>query len=226
MGQVRHGSARTTAAVRRAIQQSQERVNTPAERYAIDPKTVAKWKQRTAVHDAPMGPKPPRSTALTREQEAMCVAFRRPTGWPLDDGLDAWHSSIPHPTRSAWPRCVQRHGISRLPEGDGDIRTKKKVKKDPLGSFHLDMAEVHTAEGRLSLFGAIDRARTCALAERHEKATGRIAANFLRALIAALPSKIHTVLTEHGTPFTALAHFRKGADQPDDVQPPAGLYLM
>ncbi|BFU93078.1 MAG: hypothetical protein NTAFB01_43360 [Nitrospira sp.] len=85
MGQVLHGSAATTAAVRRAIQQSQESLNRLAERYDITPKTVAKWKKRTHVEDAPMGPKQPRSTVLTPEQEAACVAFRKQTRLPLDD---------------------------------------------------------------------------------------------------------------------------------------------
>jgi hypothetical protein len=42
MGHLRHGSARTTAAVRRAIQHSQERIGRLAARYHVDPKTVAK----------------------------------------------------------------------------------------------------------------------------------------------------------------------------------------
>jgi hypothetical protein len=46
-----------------------------AKRYDLNPKTVAKWKKRRHVHDAPMGPKQPRSTVLTQEQEAMIVAF-------------------------------------------------------------------------------------------------------------------------------------------------------
>ena len=44
MGQVLHGSATTTEAVRRAIQHSQASLRTLAKRYGIDPKTVAKWK--------------------------------------------------------------------------------------------------------------------------------------------------------------------------------------
>jgi transposase InsO family protein len=36
----------------------------------------------------------------------------------------------------------------------------------------------------------------------HEKATRRIAADFLRALIAAVPYTVHTVLTDNGTHFT------------------------
>jgi hypothetical protein len=45
MGQLQHGSARMTAAVRRAIQQSQESRTTLAEREHLNPKTGAKWKR-------------------------------------------------------------------------------------------------------------------------------------------------------------------------------------
>jgi hypothetical protein len=226
MGQVLHGSARTTAAVRRTRQPSQERLNTLAERYAITPKTVAQWKRRAYVHDAPMGPKEPHSTVLTKAQAAMCVACRRHTLLPLDDGLDAVQDSIPHLTRSTLHRCDQRHGISRLPEVEGDQPAKSQVKKYPRGYFQIDMAAVHTAEGRLSLFGAIDRARTCAFAALHAQATRRLAANCLRALIAAVPDTIPTVLTDNGTQCPALTDFRQGADQQEDVQPPEGLSLI
>ena len=49
MGQVLHGSARTTEAIRRAIQHSQASLRTLARRYGINQKTVAKWKRRTSV---------------------------------------------------------------------------------------------------------------------------------------------------------------------------------
>ena len=42
MGQVLHGSATTTEAVRRAIQHSQESLRALAKRYGVNPKTVAK----------------------------------------------------------------------------------------------------------------------------------------------------------------------------------------
>ena len=45
MGQVLHGCATTTEAVRRAIQNSQESLRSLAKRYGINQKTVAKWKQ-------------------------------------------------------------------------------------------------------------------------------------------------------------------------------------
>jgi transposase-like protein len=149
MGQLLHGSARTTAAVRRAIQHSQESLAKLAKRYDLNPKTVAKWKKRTQVHDAPMGPKQPRSTVLTVEEEALMVAFRKHTLLPLDDCLYALQGTLPHLTRSALHRCLQRHGISRLPDMAGEQPAKKQFKSSALGSFHSEIAEVHTAEGQL-----------------------------------------------------------------------------
>ena len=99
-------------------------------------------------------------------------------------------------------RCLQRHGISRLPEIEGDKEPKKRFKSYPIGFFHIDIAEVHTEEGRLYLFVAIDRTSKFAFAQLHEKATRRVAGDFLRALIALVPYKVHTVLTDNGTHFT------------------------
>ena len=79
MGQVLHGSATTTEAVRRAIQDSQESPRVLARRYGINPKTVAQWKKRKPVKDRPTGPKVPHSTVLSLEEEAVIVAFRRHT---------------------------------------------------------------------------------------------------------------------------------------------------
>lgn len=60
-----------------------------SKRYGINPKTVAKWRQRTSVADQRTGPKDPRLTVLSPEQEAIVVAFRRHTLLPLDDCLYA-----------------------------------------------------------------------------------------------------------------------------------------
>jgi hypothetical protein len=200
-GQLLHGSATTTEAVRRAVQTGQESVRALARRYGISP-TVQKWRQRSSISDAPMGPKQVRSTVLTLEEEAVVVAFRRHTLLPLDDCLDALQPTIPHLTRSSLHRCLQRHGISRLLEVAGDRPAKKKFKAYSIGYFHIDIAEVHSEEGRLNLFVAIDRTSKFAFAQLHEKATRRVAGDFLRALIAVVPYKIHTVLTDNGTHVT------------------------
>lgn len=82
MGQIHHGSATTTAAIRRAIQHSQESLRVLAKRYGINQKTVAKWKKRPSVADLPAGPKKAHSTVLSLEEEALIVAFRRHTLLP------------------------------------------------------------------------------------------------------------------------------------------------
>lgn len=202
MGQVLHGSATTTEAVRRAIQDSQESLRKLARRYGINPKTVAKWKKRGSVAELRTGPKHPKSTVLSVDEEAIVVAFRRHTLLPLDDCLYALQATIPHLTRSSLHRCLQRHGISRLPEVDGDKPVKRKFKSYPIGFFHIDIAEVRTAEGKLYLFVAIDRTSKFAFVELHEKATTRVAADFLKALLQAVPYRVHTVLTDNGTHFT------------------------
>jgi hypothetical protein len=68
VGEILHGSARTTEAVRRAIQHSPESLRTLAKRYSSDPKTVAKWKKRIAVNDLPTTPKDAKSTILSIEE--------------------------------------------------------------------------------------------------------------------------------------------------------------
>ena len=142
MGQVLHGSARTTAAIRRALQRSEESVRALTRRYGISPTTVQKWRKRETVVDRPMGPAEPHSTTLSLEQEAMIVAFRRHTLLPLDDCLHALQPSIPGLTRSSLHRCLQRYGISRLPDLEGDKPAKRKFKSYPIGFFHMERAVV------------------------------------------------------------------------------------
>ena len=202
MVQVLHGRATTTAAVRRAIQHSQESLRLLAARYGINQKTVAKWKKRNSVADLPTGPKEPKSTSLSLEDEAIIVAFRRHTLLPLDDCLYALQTTIPHLTRSSLHRCLQRHGISRLPDVEEGRGIKRKFRAYPIGYFHIDIAEVRIAGGKLYLLVAIDRTSKFAYVELHEKATRRVAADFLLNLIKAVHYKVHTVLTDNGTHFT------------------------
>ena len=136
-----------------------------------------------------MGPKAPRSTVLTaEEEEAMAVAFRQHTLLPLDDCLDALQATF---SRSALHRCFQRHGISRLPEIAGDEPEKQPFKPYPIGYFHIDIAEVRTEEGKLHLFVAVDRTSKYAFAQLHMAANVKTVAGFPSALVEAVPYKIH-----------------------------------
>jgi transposase InsO family protein len=157
-----------------------------------------------------MGPKELRSTRLSKEEEAIIVAFRKHMLPPLDDCLYALQATIPRLTRSALHRCLQRHGISRLPEVEGDKPKRSRFKPYPIGFSHIDIAEVRTEEGKLYLFVAIDRTSKFAFAELYDRATRHTATAFLKALIKAVPYRIRIVLTDNGIQFCNLPKNRKG----------------
>ena len=59
--------------------------------------------------------------------------------------------SLPHLTHFSLHRRLQRHGIARLPEVDDAKPKQSRFKPYPIGFFHIDIAEVHTEEGRFYL---------------------------------------------------------------------------
>ena len=134
---------------------------------------------------------------LSEEEEAVVVAFRQHTLLPLDDCLYALQPTIPHLTRSSLHRCLQRHGISRLPDMDGDKPKKQRFKRYPIGFFHIDIAELRTTEGKLYLFVVIDRTSKFAVAQLVEKADRKTAWEFLELLLDTVPYRIHTILTDN-----------------------------
>jgi transposase-like protein len=75
MGQVLHGSATTTEAVRRAIQHSQESLRVLAKRYGINQKTVAKWYRNCLRHLAGS-----RGGAITAPTEPVKLPLNNRTG--------------------------------------------------------------------------------------------------------------------------------------------------
>lgn len=202
MGQILHPSAKTTAATRREIQNSEESIAKLAKRFGVNKKTIEKWKKRDFVHDCPMGPKNPRSLALSPEEEAACVAFRKTTRLPLDDCLYSMQDAIPKLRRSTLHGVFKRHGINRLCVNEEAPRAKKRFKNYEIGYFHVDIAEVRTQEGKIYLFAAIDRTSKYAYAELKEKCGKVEAAEFLRNLVNAVSYEIKTVLTDNGSQFT------------------------
>jgi len=210
MGQVLHGSARTTQAVRRAIQLRQESVRALAKRFGVSPTTVQKWRKRSTTADARMGPKEARSTVLTPEEEAFIVAFRRHTLLPLDDCLygssQRSHTSPDHrctdaSNGTASAVCRRRKATSRR-------RSASRTTRSDI--FHIDIAEVRTEQGKLYLFVAIDRTSKLAFAKLEKEANRYAASDFLRTLIEAVPYQIHTVLTDNGIQFCHAPRYRSG----------------
>ena len=128
----------------------------------------------------------------------MIVAFRRHSPLPLDDCLYALQPSIPHLKRLALHRCLQRHGISRLPNVEGDKPKGQQFKRYPIGFFHIDIAEVQTVEGKLYLFVGIDRTSKFAVTQLVDKANRKTAWEFLEHLLEAVTYHILIVLTDNG----------------------------
>jgi hypothetical protein len=75
MGQVCHGCATTTHAIRAAIQRSQATTAALSRELGVNVKTVEKWRKRETVEDRKTGPKQPSSTVLSADEEAMIALF-------------------------------------------------------------------------------------------------------------------------------------------------------
>src|SRR5580704_14315258 len=168
MASVLHGSARTTPRLRAEFQASKESSRALAARYGLNAKTVRKWRKRTTTADALMGPKKA-STVLTPAEEAIVVAFRQKTLLPLDDVLGCLRDAIPHLSRSALHRCLQRHGVSRLPIEETKEQ-RKRFKTYEIGYVHIDSCELRHADGKLVLFLAIDQVSKFTYVEFHNGA--------------------------------------------------------
>jgi IS30 family transposase len=88
-----------------------------------------------------------------------------------------------------------------LPDVEGDKPKRQKFKRYPIGFFHIDIAEVQTAEGKLYLFVGIDRTAKFAVAQRVATADRKTAWEFLQHMLEAVPCQVHTVLTDNGIQF-------------------------
>jgi transposase-like protein len=208
MASILHGSARTTPRVRAELQASQAKTSVLAKLYGLSRTTVTKWRARSTTADAPMGPRDPRSTVLTPVEEAMIVAFRQRTLLPLDDVMGCLRDSIPKLTRSSLHRCLERHGISRLPVDE--TKTKRgRFAETTIGYVHIDSCEFRHADGKLHMFLAIDRVSKFTFVAFYENAGMMNGAAFLRSVIEAFPYQIHTVLTDNGSGVALASHARK-----------------
>ncbi len=129
---------------------------------AIDPGTVATWRNPAAVEDSKAGPKDARSTGLAEAEDATIAAFRR--HMPLDDCLHALRPSVPYLTRSALHRHLRRRDISRPPDIGGDT-PKRQVRRHA--------ARRHAARGPSGSKGRAGGSRTSARGRPHRIRTDR-----------------------------------------------------
>ena len=140
----------------------------------------------------------------------MIVAFRQRTLLPLDDVMGCLRDQLPKLTRSSLHRCLQCHGISRLP-ADETTTKRGRFAETTIGYVPIDSCELPHADGKLHMFLAIDRVSKFTFVEFYDKAGKMNAAAFLAHAIEAFPYKIHTVLTDNGVAFADLPKNRKGA---------------
>ena len=117
--------------------------------------------------------------------------------------------AIPNLSRSALHRCLQRHGVSRLPVEETQER-RKRFKTYEIGYVHIDSCELRHADGKLVMFLAIDRVSKFTYVEFHDSAGKMEGSAFLKAVVEVFPYKIHTVLTDNGMAFADLPKNREG----------------
>src|SRR3954453_5095208 len=201
MGQVLHGSATTTEAIRRAIQHSKESLRALSRRYGINQKTVRKWKARSSVVDRRTGPKEPRSTVLSIEEEAVIVGFRRHTLLPLDDCLYALQPTIPHLTRSSLHRCLQRHGSAVLLKSKATSRQRKSSSLIRSASSTSTSPKCRRARESPPSSWRSTELRSSPSSNLPKKPIVLPHRPSWSPWSKAVPYKIHTVLTDNGIQF-------------------------
>ena len=103
----------------------------------------------------------------------MIVEFRQRTLLPLDDVLGCLKDTIPKLTRSSLHRCLERHGISRLPGSEDNASKRGRFADTTIGYVHIDICELRLAEGKINMFLAIDRVSKFTYVEFHENAGAR-----------------------------------------------------
>ena len=211
-----HKNARTTPAIRSAIQQSCLSISELARQFNLTPNTVRKWKKRPEgeVQDASSKPKR-MNTALAAWQEDIVVEIRKDLMLPLDDLLVCVRKFIePTMTRSSLLRLLKRHGVNNLNfmikeqkqcEGIPDKKPYKTFKDYEPGYLHVDvkyLPQMPDEKSRSYLFVARDRAtRWVHIAIKPDK-SAKSAKQFLQELTEKFPAKIHTILTDNGKEFT------------------------
>jgi transposase len=140
-----HPCATTTPSMRRAIQASEEKNVDLAKRLGVGRKTIAKWKARDSVSDERMGPKNPRSSLLSQEDEVIILAYRWRTRLPLNYCHRRLKRLMPKLSRSALYRCLKRYGLGKventLPRRRNPIVASDWLALTPLAGTNVKSAQ-------------------------------------------------------------------------------------
>ena len=196
-----HANATTTPKTRAYIQRSRKSVAQLAAELGVSETTIRRWRGRASVADRSHRPLNLTTSLSTVEERAVCE-LRTSLQLPLDDIVEVMQRCINAKlSRSAIHRCLQRNGISRLPQPD---KPKAGVfETASIGFIHIDLKHLPALQRRPSyVFVAIDRATRYVYVEIHSKRDGETAAGFLKRFLTDFPHDVHTILTDNGAEFT------------------------
>ena len=138
-----HVNATTTPEMRAFIHESDLPTAQLARLLRISEATVRKWRKRSSQDDVSHRPKNMK-TSLSPTQEYVVLELRQRLLLSLDELVRVCHEFI-HPTvsRAALQRCLQRHGLSRLADMDGnDI--------DEAPAVEVEIIDAHNQQPRFS----------------------------------------------------------------------------
>ena len=212
MGQVLHGSATTTEAIRRAIQHSQASLR------ALSKPLWDQPKDGRQVAAADLGPRPAHGAegsaldgAVTRGRGGggrlsasyapapRRLPLRAPGHDPTPDPLVA--SSLP-PAPRHQPVAGNRRRQAQT------LALQRPIRSATFTSIWLRSTR---RKGGSTCSSPSTARPSSAFVELHGRATRRVAGDFLRHLIEAVPYKVHTVLTDNGTHFTTPGNIASAA---------------
>ena len=131
MSQVYHSNARTNQHVRGIIQESELTNIELADKYNVNVKTIAKWKDREFIEDK--SSKPDKiHYALTPLEKELIRVVRTLTWMELDDLTDTIVDVIPNANRSNVYRTLKAFDINKVPQ-----EQKAKAKRFKLSGISL-----------------------------------------------------------------------------------------
>ncbi len=201
MGQILHKQATTTYAIRLKIQKSEGTLRELAKKFNVSTRTIQKWKSRDSVKDLPMG-NGRANSVLTSEEEKIICELRRKSWLSLDDLFDILKPNIPKLSRSNLHRCLQFHGISRVPKEFSPKRERGRFRNYEIGFLHIDITGFWLQKRKCNLFVAIDRVTKLCFAKVYSDKTMKTSLEFLKKVYKFFPYKVHRILTDNGLQFT------------------------
>ena len=157
-----------------------------------------------AVLDEPKGPKSPRPRLLSREDEAIILAYRWHTRLPSDVCHDRLARLMPKVSRSTFNRCLERYGLGRIGKTAITPRITGSALRGPY-TFEVTADKImfrdEVSPSIVQVFLAVEEITKFPYAEIAAH-TPENAAAFLANLVADFPRRVAAVNTDIHPAFT------------------------